>query len=188
MNEDALKQALVGTWASIATEVRPSAAKAPDGSSKPFYLQRTFTVLSGDRFELTIVNAADAAGAVPIARMHIAGHLVWRGPHPIAPGAQEVDFVADERYEVTPLTKGFADVANQVASQGFTYWEVGGTQSVFGKTFVPFGLVEGRNFMAFDLVHLDYDLLFWGARHVDGRGFDSEANRPTNLQVPLVRR
>jgi len=28
----------------------------------------------------------------------------------------------------------------------------------------------------------------WGARNVDGRGFDSEANRPTNLQIPLVRK
>ena len=54
--------------------------------------------------------------------------------------------------------------------------------------FVPFGLVAGKNFMEYDLVHLAHGLLFWGARHVDGRGFDSEANRPTNLQIPLARR
>jgi hypothetical protein len=30
-------------------------------------------------------------------------------------------------------------------------------------------------------------MLFWGARNVDGRGFDKEENRPTNLQIPLVR-
>jgi len=30
--------------------------------------------------------------------------------------------------------------------------------------------------------------LFWGARNIDGRGFDTEANRPTNLQIPLVRK
>jgi len=30
--------------------------------------------------------------------------------------------------------------------------------------------------------------LFWGARNIDGRGFDSEPNRPTNLQIPLVRK
>jgi hypothetical protein len=29
-------------------------------------------------------------------------------------------------------------------------------------------------------------MLFWGARNVDGRGFDTEANRPTYLQIPLV--
>jgi hypothetical protein len=31
-------------------------------------------------------------------------------------------------------------------------------------------------------------LLFWGARNIDGRGFDTEQNRPTNLQIPLVRK
>jgi len=32
------------------------------------------------------------------------------------------------------------------------------------------------------------NLLFWGARNVDGRGFDTEENRPTNLQIPMVRK
>jgi len=59
---------------------------------------------------------------------------------------------------------------------------------VHRQAFAPFGLVAGRDFMEFDLVHLAHGLLFWGARHVDGRGFDSEANRPTNLQIPLARR
>jgi hypothetical protein len=27
-----------------------------------------------------------------------------------------------------------------------------------------------------------------GARNVDGRGLDEEENRPTNLQIPLVRK
>ena len=187
MTEDQLKSALVGEWASIATEVRPSATRAADGMPKPFYLKRAFKALAGDRFELTIVNAADPNSAAPIARIFIAGHMLWRGPHPLVAGAQKVDFVADERYEVTPMIQGFADIANQVASQGFATWTVGGTQSVFGKTFALFGLAAGTNFMEYDLVHLDHDLLFWGARHVDGRGFDSEANRPTNLQIPLVR-
>ena len=57
----------------------------------------------------------------------------------------------------------------------------------FGKAFAPFGLVEGRDFMEYDLVYLNRDMLFWGARNIDGRGFDSEVNRPTNLQIPLVR-
>lgn len=74
-----------------------------------------------------------------------------------------------------------------MASQGYAKWEVGGTQSVFGKSFAPFGLAAGRHFMEYDLVLLRGDMLFWGARHVDGRGFDTEQNRPTNLQIPLVR-
>jgi hypothetical protein len=187
MDLDQTKQALMGNWQSIAPEVRPSASKNPDGTLKPFFLKRAFAYLGDDRFELTIVNSADANGAVPLAKIFIRGHMVWRGPHPIAQGAQKVDFVADESYEVTPMIQGFADLLNQVASNGYNKWEVNATQSIFGKAFLPFGLTEGRNFMEFDLTYIDHDMLFWGARHIDGRGFDKEENRPTNLQIPLAR-
>jgi hypothetical protein len=183
-----IKQAMLGNWESIAPEVRPSAAKNADGSLKPFYLKRAFKYLPSDRFELEILNSADPNGAVPLARIKIVGHMLWQGPHPIAPGAQKVDFIADEAYEVTPLAQGFAEVLNKVASAGYSPWAVNAPQSIFGKTFVPFGLKEGTNFMEYDLVYLRGDLLFWGARNIDGRGFDTEQNRPTNLQIPLIRK
>jgi len=181
-----VKEAMLGNWESVAPEVRPS--KNPDGSLRPFYLKRAFKYLPSDRFELNIVNSADPNGAVPLARIKIGGHMLWRGPHPIAPGAQKVDFVADESYEVTPLAQGFADVLNKVASDGYGAWAVNTPQSVFGKSFVPFALKEGTNFMEYDLVYVRGDLLFWGARNIDGRGFDTEQNRPTNLQIPLIRK
>jgi hypothetical protein len=181
-----IKQAMLGNWQSIAPEVRPS--KNADGSLKPFYLKRAFKYLPSDRFELEVVNSADPYGAVPLARIRIGGHMLWRGSHPIAPGAQKVDFVADESYEVTPLVQGFADVLNKVASAGYAPWAVNAPQSIFGKSFAPFALKEGTNFMEYDLVYLRGDLLFWGARNIDGRGFDTEQNRPANLQIPLIRK
>lgn len=180
-----IKQAMLGDWQSIAPEIRPS--KNPDGSLKPFYLKRAFKYQPSDRFELEIINSADANGAVPLTRIAIAGHMFWQGPHPIAPGAQKVDFVADEAYQVTPLVQGFADVLNKVASASYAPWAVDASQSIFGKNFAPFGLKQGTHFMEYDLVYLKGNLLFWGARHIDGRGFDTEQNRPTNLQIPLVR-
>ena len=183
-----IKEAMLGDWESIAPEVRPSASKNADGSLKPLYLKRAFKYLPSDRFELEIVNSADPYGAVPLARIRIGGHMLWRGSHPIAPGAQKVDFVADESYEVTPLVQGFADVLNKVASAGYAPWAVNTPQSIFGKSFAPFALKEGTNFMEYDLVYLKGDLLFWGARNIDGRGFDTEQNRPTNLQIPLIRK
>ena len=188
MHAEQTKTELIGDWLSLAPELRPSAAKNADGSAKPFYLRREFRALPGDRFELSILNSADPYGAVPLARIFIRGHIAWRGPHPVAPGAQSVDFTADEAYEVTPLAPGFADVLNRVAAQGYAPWKVDVAQSVFGKAFAPFGLLEGRPFKEYDLVFLSHDMLFWGARHVDGRGFDTEGNRPTNLQIPLVRK
>jgi hypothetical protein len=183
-----VKEAMLGNWESIAPEVRPSAGKNADGSLKPFYLRRAFKYLPSDRFELEIVNSADPYGTVPLARIKIGGHMLWQGPHPIAPGAQKVDFVADETYEVTPLAQGFADILNKVASAGYAPWAVNSPQSIFGKTFAPFALKEGTNFMEYDLVYLRGDLLFWGARNIDGRSFETEQNRPTNLQIPLVRK
>ena len=187
-NVGQIKSALLGDWVSLATEIRPGAAKNADGTLKPLYLKREFKYLNGDRFELTVVNSADPNTAVPLTKIFIKGHMVWQGPHPIAPGAQKVNFVADEAYEVTPAIQGFVDVLNQVAKDGYNPWVLNGTQSVFGKTFLPFGLAAGKNFMEFDLVYIYNDMLFWGARNVDGRGFDKEQNRPTNLQIPLVRK
>lgn len=181
-----IKEAMLGNWESIAPEIRPS--RNPDGLLKPFYLRRAFKYLPSDRFELDVVNSADPYGEVPLAKIRIVGHMLWQGPHPIAPGAQKVNFVADEAYEVTPLAQGFADVLNKVASAGYSPWAVNSSQSIFGKSFAPFGLKEGTNFMEYDLVYLRGDLLFWGARNIDGRGFDTEQNRPTNLQIPMIRK
>jgi hypothetical protein len=177
-----------GEWVSIAPEIRPSISKNADGSMKPFYLKRRFRYLAGDQFELEVVNFGDPFGKVQLVKIDISGRMVWQGEHPIVDGAFKVDFIADRAYEVTPLFQGFADAMNQLAGKGFTKWEVGQTQSIFKKAFVPFGLSEGQTFSEYDLLYLFHDMMFWGARNVDGRGFDTEENRPTNLQIPLIRR
>jgi len=187
MTVEQIKQTIQGEWISITFEIRPSAAKNPDGSAKPFYLKRAFKYQAGDKFELNIINSVDAYGKVPLVKIGIKGHIVWQGEHPIADGAQKVKFIADEVYEVTPLIQGFADVVNQIAGKGFDRWEVNVTQSILGKAFLPFGLAEGQVFTEYDLIYVYNDMLFWGARNVDGRGFDMEENRPTNLQIPLAR-
>jgi hypothetical protein len=176
-----------GEWTSIAPEIRPSSQKNPDGSIKPFFLTRRFRYLGNDEFELTVINLADPFGKVPLAKMFIKGHMLWRGEHPIALGAQKVDFVADLTYTVMPLHQGFADAMNQL-TEGFAKWEVNGEQSILKKSFPPFGLAEGEVFSECDLIYIFNEMMFWGARNVDGRGFDTEENRPTNLQIPLVRR
>ena len=188
MNTDQIKEFIQGgEWVSIAPELRPSSLKNADGSIKPFYLTRRFNYSADDIFELEIINSADPYGKIPLVRILIKGHIVWQGDHPIAAGAQKVNFIADQAYEVTPLIQGFADAMNQIANKGFNKWEVNSMQSVMGKAFAPFGLAEGQTFAEYDLIHVYDNMLFWGARNVDGRGFDMEENRPTNLQIPLAR-
>jgi hypothetical protein len=187
MTTDQLKNTSIGHWESITVEVRPSNNKNADGTLKPFYLRRDFTLLLEDRFELAVTNYADPFGKTPLAKMFIKGHIQWRGEHPIAAGAQKVDFAADEEYTVTPLLQGFADILNQY-TKGFDEWKVAEPQSIFKKAFAPFGLAEGELFKEYDLIYVLNDMMFWGARNVDGRGFDKEENRPTNLQIPLIKR
>lgn len=162
MNVEQIKEALVGDWQSIAPEIRPSASKNADGTPKPFYLKREFKYLAFKYLAGNRFELNIVNSADPNGALPLA-RVVIRG-HMTWRGP------------------------HPIAANGYGKWQVNDTQSVFGKTFAPFGLSEGKNFMEFDLVYLSRDLLFWGARHVDGRGFDTEENRPTNLQIPLVRK
>jgi hypothetical protein len=176
----------LGHWQSIATEIRPSNSKNPDGTLKPLYLTRHFVLSPDDIFELTVTSFADPFGKVPLAKMYIKGHIEWKGDHPIAEGAQKVDFIADLDYAVTPLHLGFVSILNS-ATKGFNEWKPGESQSIFKKAFPPFGLTAGQIFKEYDLIYLHDGMMFWGARNVDGRGFDTEENRPTNLQIPMTK-
>ena len=188
MTAENARRAALGEWVSIAPEIRPSSSRNADGTLRPFYLSRAFTAWPNDEFELTVVNSADPYGATPLSKICIKGHTSWHGEHPIAPGAQKVHFVADTAYDVTPIAVPFGDVLDKVAGDSYAKWEVGNTQSVLGKNLALFGLAAGENFMEHDLIYVFRDMLFWGARHVDGRGFDTEEDGPTNLRIPMKRR
>ena len=60
-------------------------------------------------------------------------------------------------------------------------------QDLTGKGFPLFSLVEGQTYVDYDLIYIYNDMLFNGSKNVDGRAFDKPENRPTNLQIPLVR-
>src|SRR6476619_2138206 len=79
MTVEEIKQFIQGgEWKSIAPELRPSSIKNADGSIKPFYLTRTFKYSAGDKFELKIINSADAYGKIPLVRILIKGHMLWK--------------------------------------------------------------------------------------------------------------
>lgn len=188
MTPEEIKQFIQGgQWVSITTELRPSINKSTTGEIQPFYCSRVFTYSPGDQFACTVMNYADANGKVPLVKILIRGHNAWQGEHPIAKGAYNLDYIADEAYEVTPLHQGFATAANTFSSRGLNAWEVNVTQDVKGKAWPLFGLVEGHIYIDYDLIYISNDMLFNGSKHVDGRAFDKPENRPTNLQIPLVR-
>ncbi len=178
----------VGEWVSITTELRPSITRSATGALQPFYCSRVFSYAPGDRFSCTVINYADAGGNMPLVKIAIKGHIRWMGDHPLVAGAYNLDYVADEAYEVTPLHTGFADAFNKFPAAGLNKWELNSMQDVSRKAFLPFGLTEGQVYIDYDLIYIFNDLLFNGSKHVDGRAFDKPENRPTNLQVPLMRK
>jgi hypothetical protein len=177
-----------GEWASITVELRPSSNKTPTGAPQPFYCSRLFKYSEPDHFECTVINFSDPNGKVPMVKIHIKGLNLWRGEHPIAKGAYNVDYVADEAYEITPLHQGFADAANRFTASGLNHWEIGVAQDVQAKPFPLFGLIEGQTYVDYDLIYVYDGMLVNESKHVDGRAFDKPEGRPTNLQIPLIRK
>ena len=173
---------------SLAPEIRPSANKNPDGSLKPFYLRREFKYLEGDVVETHCRQLGRSVWRCPLARIFIRGHMVWRGAHPIADGAQKVDFVADEAYEVMAMHPGFADLLNKVSAQGYDKWEVNKLpEASSANSSSRSGSWQGRtSWSTTSSTSTATCCSEW--RNIDGRGFDKEENRPTNLQIPLVRK
>jgi hypothetical protein len=173
-------------WVSIAIELRPVKDRTGTGNIKPFYVSRIFKFSPNDKFECTVINYADAGGKIPLVKIVIKGHNEWKGDHSIAKGAQNVDYIADKAYEITPLHQGFADNVNLTPGNGLNRWEVNVMQDIKGKAFPAFGLLEGQIYVDYDLIYICNDMLFMGSKHVDGRAFDTPENRPTNLQIPLI--
>ena len=189
MTVEKIKQFIQGgEWVSLAPELRPAITKSTAGDINAFYCSRGFAYYPDDRFECTLINYLDPTGKTPLVRFVIKGHLQWQGAHPVAEGAQKLDYVADEAYEVTPLHGGWVDAVNRIAAAGLNKWELNVAQDLKGKAFPAFGLLDAKTYVDYDLLYIYGDMLFNGSKNVDGRPFNKPENRPTNLQVPLVRR
>ncbi|MEM6327951.1 MAG: hypothetical protein AAF791_12600 [Bacteroidota bacterium] len=184
---DDLRAAIVGAWESLSVELRPTEDRLGTGQIEPTYLTRRFTYGADDTFSGVITMVADDYGKVPLFEFVFRGHLHWHGPHPIADGAFSVDYVLDTGFDVTPLNPSAADMLNAMPAEGVPPFEAGVTQSILGKPFPLFNMVEGQTVVDYDLLYLRDGMLFFGAKHVDGTPFDSPENRPHQLQVPLVR-
>lgn len=184
---DDLKAAIVGTWESLAVELRPTEDRTGSGRIEPTYLTRTFTYGDDDTFAGIITMFADDYGTVPLFEFGFRGHLVWHGPHPIADGAFSVDYILDTGFDVTPQNEQAAAMLNAMPADGVAPFEAGVTQDILGKPFPLFSMVEGQTVVDYDLLYLRDGMLFFGAKHVDGTPFDRPDRRPNQLQVPLVR-
>ncbi|MEM9477877.1 MAG: hypothetical protein AAGA71_21540 [Pseudomonadota bacterium] len=192
---DGLKSRIVGSWTSIACELRPQQnAENPGGAPSTTYLTRDFTYDAEGGFSATITVYADAACEVPAISYDLAGEIVWHGPNPAAPGAWSQDYVLNRQLELTVLAPPMRDQLNQLpeGACGDGPFELGISREILGKPCVLLRFVEGSTFVVdHDLLYVRKDtpnMLFMGGKHVDGTGFYYPENRPTvGLQQPLIR-
>lgn len=191
----ALKSRATGHWVSIACELRPQqnptdASKAP----APSYLKRDFTYDPEGGFTANITVYADPACAVPAVSYDFAGEIAWHDANPAAPGAWSQDYVLNRKLQLTILAEPMAAQLNQLppGACGDSPFTVGEVRDILGKPCVLLKFVDGSPFVVdHDFLYIREDapdMLFMGAKHVDGTGFYAPENRPqVGLQQPLFR-
>lgn len=190
-----LKSRILGQWISIACEVRPQQnADNPQLAPSPTYLKRNFTYVAEDVFSATITVYADPACTVPAASYDFAGTLVWHGRNPAVEGAWSQDYVLNTKLELTVLAPPMAAQLNQLpeGACGEGPFQTGERRDILGKPCVLLKFPENSKFVVdHDFLYVPAsspDLLFMGAKHVDGTGFYFPENRPqVGLQQPLIR-
>ncbi|MEM9563461.1 MAG: hypothetical protein AAGA93_12630 [Actinomycetota bacterium] len=177
----------VGHWESLTVELRPTEDRAGTGAIEPTRLRRRFHYRPDDTFTGVISQYGDDYGELHLLDFEFKGHLVWGGPHPIADGAFEIDYVLDEAFAVTPVVPDIAAMLNQGRPADLDEFAPGVRQDILGKAFPLFDIAAGQILTDYDLVYFVNGLLFMGAKHVDGTPFDQPERRPHQLQIPLVR-
>jgi hypothetical protein len=186
---DEIKSFLKGhEWVSITTELRPQEDRTGTGKVQPFYVTRSFQFFEGEKFIGTITSYGDPYGKIPLVKFEFKGHVEWKGEHPVAKGAQKIDYVLDEGFIVTPLNSQFANLLNQIPVPGLQKFEMNVAQDILKKPFPLFNIQEGQIVKDYDLIYIYNGILFMGAKHVDGTPFDKPENRPHLLQIPLVKK
>lgn len=192
---EGLKSRLTGHWVSIACELRPQAnPQDPTLAPSPSYLTRDFAYDDQGGFSANITVYADPACQVPAASYDFAGEVVWHDANPAAPGAWSQDYVLNRKLELTVLAPPMVDQLNQLpeGACGEGAFVAGEVRDVLGKPCALLNFVEGSTFVVdHDFLYIREDtpnMLFMGAKHVDGTGFYLPENRPqVGLQQPLIR-
>ncbi|MBL9054097.1 MAG: hypothetical protein JNN02_10245 [Tabrizicola sp.] len=166
----------------------------PTLAPTPNYLKRDFIWNAEGEVQANIAIFADAACSVPAASYDFAGEVVWRDANPAVAGAWSQDHVQNRKLELTVLAPPMVEQLNQLpeGACGDGAFVAGAVRDVLGKPCALLTFVEGSAFVVdhdFLYVREDMpDLLFMGAKHVDGTGLYAPENRPqVGLQQPLIR-
>lgn len=168
---------LKGTWSSAACEAYP------DGNGGMSYLTRSFT-FDGSAWSLALAVFGDDVCRVPLFTADIEGSYAIGAVSAIVPAAHEADFGFDTNVW-TAANEQMAGVFDG-AGCGSAPWEVGVPQSVADTGCIGVAHAIADCPTEFDLLSLDGDDLYFGARVTD---LCTETGRPTMLgPFPVTKR
>lgn len=183
-----------GHWKSIACELRPQSGK-PGEPVQSSWVTRDFTFDGTGKFKATIITYVDQFCEVPMNEFNFSGHAELGGPSRAAAGARDITYVLDESLSITPRAQAVVDMMAQLPPKacGDEPYRLNVAQSILKKPCVLLNNIDsGQVVRDHDLIYLHgrgrYQMLFMGAKHVDGSGFYKPENRPkSGLQVPMMR-
>ena len=169
---------LLGEWNSIACEWRPNSQ----------YLERHLT-FEEDLWFGVFSNYADPACETATLLFYIEGNYTLGASRPdIADGVIEGEF-SISIIRLTPQEQGTLDFLNSSddGDCGVMPWEMTIEQDITETGCSLLGVDLSNPLTEYEVVLVQDDYLFFGARPVDGSGINAPELRPTALQVPLYR-
>lgn len=170
---------LAGRWLS---DCIPS--PQADGSTQYFRLDFE---LSASDWEVDYVVHADADCAVPLVTVAIAGPYELERPSSSVDGAWEARFGFASK-TIRPEVDGLRDYLDSLEGCGTEPFQTGVAQDVYASGCPAFGQYPEASCSAdYDLVRLDGDALYFGARPANN-DMCTPANRPTALSPVANRR
>jgi len=174
-----------GTWESLACEVRPQAGA--DGTVQDWWLTRRVAFNNG-RIEAWFTTYAGPGCDLALNELHFAGSVTVQGDSAVMAGAKEADLMIDEFVNITPLAQGFADFLNSApAGTCSSGWGVGVAQDVLPAGCAILGVQPNTPTVEYEVLAVQGDHLYFGARRVDGSFLTTPELRPKALLVPAVR-
>lgn len=174
-------EGMVGRWVSIEGEVRPNTQGGQD------YLKRDFTN-KPDFASATLIFYQDDTYTDKNITVVVDGPYELVRPSPVVEGAVEGDF-SFTVMKLTPHSPGMVGFLSSAepGTCGDAPWELDVEQDVSSTDGCSVFGVQLSTYREYDLLKVDNDQLFYGARPADGTPPDRPEKRPTSLQPPLRR-
>lgn len=177
-----LHNQIQGHWLSAACETRP----APNGGK--IYIKRDFTVQESSWFGYFSYYAEDSCQTLTSVG-YAEGPYTLGNPVTTPPDGNEGQFVL-AKLKITPKLQGTADYLNTAAAGtcGTQAWAVNAEQDVtptHGCSVLGVDLSTCGT--EYEIVKVESDKLYFGARPADGSNLCTADKRPTAWQVPLAR-